>query len=148
MSLANLIKKGSLGRLATATPATPATSSPCSLSTVATVANVAVAIETKKAANEPGAENLQKHDVAVAPASLDPDRWCWPHSSAMNTAEIDTVATRVHHFQERRLTALDAQKLADQLVNRDREGDYRQLCLNGMVAPPPKRHLEVPKCGE
>ena len=42
---------------------------------------------------------IQKIDGAVAnpetPAAnapaIDPDRWCWPHGPAMNTAEIETV---------------------------------------------------------
>jgi hypothetical protein len=53
MSLASLLKKGSLRGVATATPATPATHSPFRPRTVATVATVAVANPPDRAANEP-----------------------------------------------------------------------------------------------
>ena len=53
MSLASLLKKGSLRRVTTATPATFATSTPLAQSTVATVATVAVAKRDELAANDP-----------------------------------------------------------------------------------------------
>ena len=61
----------------------------------------------------------------------DPDRWCWPHSSAMTGREIDTFAERSNLFNRRGLAALDAELLADKLVNRDRDGDGddRHLCV-------------------
>ena len=59
----------------------------------------------------------------------DPDRWCWPHSSAMTGREIDTMAERTSLFNRRGLPALQAELLADKLVTRDREADDRQLCL-------------------
>ena len=83
MSLANLIKKGSLRGAATATPATLATVSPNIPPSVATVATVAVAKAPDRAANDP------------AP---DPDRWSYPHSAAMNTAEIDRFTARLARF--------------------------------------------------
>ena len=49
-------------------------------------------------------------------ANADPDRWCWPHSSAMSTAEIDAFTARLARF-------------TDKLVTRDRDNDSRQLCL-------------------
>ena len=67
--------------------------------------------------------------LAANDVTTEPDRWCWPQSSAMNTTEIHAFAIRVKHFQQLRFTTLDAEKLADQLVNRDREGDERHLCL-------------------
>ena len=72
-------------------------------------------------------KNLQT--IAIAPAGLDADRWSWPHSSAMNNAEIEVFTQREHQFNQRGLAQQAAQKLADQLVNRDREGDDRHLCL-------------------
>ena len=60
---------------------------------------------------------------------LNPDRWCWPNSSAMNTGEIETFAKRAALFNRRGLASLDAESLADKLVNRDREGDNRRACL-------------------
>ena len=62
-------------------------------------------------------------------ASADPDRWCWPHGPAMNTAEIDTFTARLARFTDRGLILADAEALADKLVIRDREGDDRRLCL-------------------
>ena len=114
MSLANLIKKGSLRGPATATPATLATVSPNIPPSVATVATVAVAKAPDIAANDP------------AP---DPDRWCWPHSAAMNTTEIDTFTARLARFTDRGLNLDDGERLADRLVIRDRESDERAVCL-------------------
>lgn len=62
-------------------------------------------------------------------ASGDPDRWCWPHGPAMNTAEIDTFKARLARFTGKGPTLVDAEALADGLVNRDREMDDRSLCL-------------------
>ena len=114
MSLADLMKKGSLRQFATATVATTATVRPDSLPSVATVATVSVATPQKPAANDP------------AP---DPDRWAWPHSQAMTGAEIETFTARLHYFTGRGLVAHDAERLADKLVTRDRESDDRRLCL-------------------
>ena len=69
----------------------------------------------------------------------DPDRWCWPHNSAINTAEIDAIAERTALFNRRGLAVLDAELLADKLVTRDREPDDRRLlcleciCLSGQT---------------
>lgn len=62
-------------------------------------------------------------------ATVDPDRWCWPHGSAMNTAEIDAFTARLARFTEKGMTLADADALADGLVERDREMDDRRLCL-------------------
>ena len=117
MSLADLMKKGSLRQFATATVATTATVRPNSLPSVATVATVSVATPQKPAANDPAA------------VTHDPDRWAWPHSQAMTGAEIDTFTARRHYFTRRGLVAHDAERLADKLVTRDRESDDRRLCL-------------------
>ena len=74
----------------------------------------------QKSGGDPGAAN----DPAP-----DPDRWAWPHSTAMNTAEIDTFTARLARFTDRGLILADAEALADKLVIRDREGDDRRLCL-------------------
>lgn len=113
MSLANLIKRGSLRGPATATPATFATHQPFRPATVATVATVAVAKAPDTAANDP------------AP---DPDRWCWPHSAAMTGREIDTFTARLARFMGKGLNQHDAESLADRLVIRDREQDDRAAC--------------------
>ena len=117
MSLADLMKKGSLRRFATATVATTATVRPNSLPSVATVATVSVATPQKPAANDPAA------------VTHDPDRWAWPHSQAMTGAEIDTFTARRYYFTRRGLAEPDAENLADKLVTRDRESDDRRMCL-------------------
>lgn len=79
------------------------------------------------ASAEPG---LEEPPAPASPApELDPDRWCWPHSTAMNTAEIEAFTQRTILFNRRGLPALEAELLADKLVNRDRDGDDRRLCL-------------------
>jgi len=114
MSLANLIKRGALRDVATATPATLATDKPYTPPSVATVATVAVAKAPDKAANDP------------AP---DADRWCWPHSAAMTGREIDTLTARLARFTDKGLSLIDGEALADTLVIRDRESDDRRVCL-------------------
>ena len=110
MSLADLLKKGSLRGFATATLATVATDRPFTAPCVASVATVAVASKQKLAANDP------------AP---NPDGWCWPHSTAMNGAEIDTFTARLARFTGKGLTIAGGEGLADKLVLRDREqGDW------------------------
>lgn len=114
MSLMAMLKKGSLSGRATAIPATFATDAPLPLSKVATVATVAVANTKRQAANDP------------AP---DPDRWCWPHSTAMNTSELDQFAARLAQFTDKGATQIEAESLADKLTYRDRDSDDRRLCL-------------------
>jgi len=62
-------------------------------------------------------------------ANADPDRWCWPHGAAMNTAEIDTFTARLARFTDKGMPLDDAEALADKLVMRDRDDDHRRLCL-------------------
>ena len=57
------------------------------------------------------------------------DASCWPHSTAMNGAEIDTFTARLARFTDRGLSLIDAERLADRLVQRDRDLDDRRLCL-------------------
>lgn len=70
-------------------------------------------------------------DAVIAAAGLmaNPDRWCWPSSDAMNTAEIGTFMTRVALFGRQGLAMAQAQALAARLVGRDRDGDDRRMCL-------------------
>jgi hypothetical protein len=128
MNLASLLKKGSLRGLATATPATLATVQPFTAPSVATVATVNVASPQNPAANDGALNTLGVYELPT-PAAPDPDRWCWPHSSAMNGAEIDTYALRLHRFSGKGLPSSDGEALADRLVRRDREVDDRQVCL-------------------
>ena len=62
-------------------------------------------------------------------AEIDPDRHCYPHSEAMNGAELATMATRLERFARIGLPVDQAEKLADRLKDRDREADDRHLCL-------------------
>ena len=71
-----------------------------------------------------GADLLAANDPAA-----DPDRWCWPHTAAMNTREIDTFTARLARFTDKGLGLDDADELADKLVKRDRDLDDRRLCL-------------------
>ena len=71
---------------------------------------------------------LEKHDSSMA-LNEDSDRWCWPHSSAMNGTEIDTFAVRLHKFTDKGLARNDGEALADKLVLRDRDQDDRRVCL-------------------
>ena len=72
-------------------------------------------------------------DAAIVAAGILPRRGldadCWPHSTAMNGAEIDLFTTRLHRFTEKGLTVTDGEVLADKLVLRDREADDRRFCL-------------------
>ena len=84
----------------------------------------------------PGMASIQKtggdSPAANDPAAAmpDPDRWCWPHSEAMNGREIDTFTARLARFTDRGLSLDDGEALADMLVTRDRESDVdRRLCL-------------------
>ena len=74
-----------------------------------------------------------KGDLPAAndPAAVaqDPDRWCWPHSEAMNTGEIDIFTARMARFTDKGLSLDDGEALADKPVMRDRESDDRRLCL-------------------
>ena len=67
--------------------------------------------------------------IAAAGKSADPDHWCYPHSEAMNTAEIDRFTARLARFTDHGMILLDAEGLADRLVIRDREQDDRAMCL-------------------
>jgi hypothetical protein len=70
---------------------------------------------------------------ADSPAANDPtsgpNRWSWPHSEAMNGAEIEAFTARLARFSDKGLSLGDGEALADKLVKRDRETDDRRLCL-------------------
>ena len=59
----------------------------------------------------------------------DPDRWCWPNSSAMNGLEIGIFSIRLDHFRSLGLALDSAEKFADRLVIRDRDMDDRIVCF-------------------
>lgn len=67
--------------------------------------------------------NLDESDA------IDPDRHSWPHTTAMNSREIDSFNARVQLFTRRGIGGIEAEGVADGLVIRDRDGDDRRLCL-------------------
>ena len=101
------------------------------LLTVSAVATEAVSAKPERLSTVlavPSPTVLEKHDSSIA-VTEDPERWCWPHSSAMNGAEIDTFAARLHYFTDKGLARNDGETLADKLVLRDRDQDDRRVCL-------------------
>ena len=66
--------------------------------------------------------------LAPSPAA-DPDRWCWPHSDAVNGAELALFAERVQAFTRCGISTEAAEVMADRFVTRDRERDDRHTCL-------------------
>jgi hypothetical protein len=74
--------------------------------------------------------STRSHQGAVNdPAALDTDRWCWPHSLAMSSGEIDAFTARLRWFTDKGASMDEAEALAAILVSRDREQDDRRLCL-------------------
>lgn len=57
------------------------------------------------------------------------DTYCWPHSSAANTAEIKRLVLRIGMFQRRGLSESRAEWLADRCMLRDRDMDDRRACI-------------------
>lgn len=71
----------------------------------------------------------QPDTQAANDPARDPDRWCWPHSSAMNTGEMELFNRRAALFVRRGASDTEAERLADALVQRDREGDSMHACM-------------------
>lgn len=117
MSLLQLLKKGGIRKSATAIVATIATDGTSQVPKVATIAGVAVAKEQVF------------ETIAHRPDTTDPDRWCWPNSTAMNTREIDIFKARLARFAIVGISNIEAERLADNLVTRDRDADDRRLCM-------------------
>ena len=80
-------------------------------------------------ANDATSPTTPASPIPPAPAPPDPDRWCWPHSEAMNTAELQTLLHHIGHFTRRGLSFAAAERLADQLVQAQRTADTRRTCL-------------------
>jgi hypothetical protein len=74
-------------------------------------------------------QKIEGDSLAANDPAPDPDRWSYPHSTAMNTAEIDRFTARLARFTDKGLIQCDAASLADKLVIRDREKDDRATCL-------------------
>lgn len=112
-------------RIATLTDATDATDTHSEEPSVASVASVAVASLPRRNVDF---SQAAANDTISTPAA-DPNIYCWPHSEAMNGQEVDIFAARTERFINRGVSNDDAERLADKLVVRDREGDERRLCL-------------------
>jgi hypothetical protein len=125
MKITDLINKNALRNLAPATSATPATYS----SRVASVANVA---KQDHAIND-------CDDVKESAEKNSADAYCWPHSIAMNSAEINQTRIRLERLIQSGLDIIEAEKLCDRLLRRDREGLATDIyscfeCKNLVVA--------------
>ena len=72
-----------------------------------------------------------KHDLVLAleARDSDPDRWCWPNSTAITGREIETFMVRLIRFSSKGQDLDGAERLANRLVIRDREADGRRVCL-------------------
>lgn len=109
-------------------PATSATSATSATFEVQAGTKVAESQESQQAAND---------------AALDPDSYCWPHSSAWNTSEIALFNRRAALFVRRGASDTEAERLAETLVQCDREGDSMHACMEC-------RHLQTSgpwRCG-
>lgn len=67
--------------------------------------------------------------ASVPGVAGDPDRFCWPDGPAANSAEILAMERRIDRFRSYGLTAVDADRLADRLLLRDRDLDTRVMCV-------------------
>lgn len=74
-------------------------------------------------------EKTGGESAAANDPTPDPDRWAWPHSTAMSGAEIDTFTARLVRFTDKGVNPTDGEALADKLLTRDRDSDDRRLCL-------------------
>jgi hypothetical protein len=72
---------------------------------------------------------VEKLTDAANDTIRDLDRYCWPNSTAMNSQEIKNFKARLDKFTLKGLDLDAAEKLADQLLNRDRDGEDRCLCF-------------------
>jgi len=79
------------------------------------------------------------HNRPTTPANdehaVDADRWCWPHSDAMNTAEIERFHARVQHFIEYGIAEDEAERLADAMVQADRRPPSTAVSTSAPAAP-------------
>ena len=70
-----------------------------------------------------------KNTFPQAHSRPDADRYCWPQSVAMNTAEIELFIRRRQMFLAKGLDEDMADTLGDTLVTRDRNLDDRRVCF-------------------
>lgn len=87
------------------------------------------AMRAESTATDPPAIPDPKVPPRAEATPANPDRWCWPNSTPLSTEEIDTFTARLALFTDKGEDLQDAERLADKLVVRDREGDDRRACL-------------------
>ena len=110
MKITDLIKKNTLRNIHPATPATPATFD-LHKEAVATVANVAKGSDQNSRTNI-RIESDKKH--------TEYDSYCWPNTSAFKSGEVTLTLERLR-FLGSRLSEDDTERMADLLIERDRE---------------------------
>lgn len=87
--------------------------------------------------------NQQPDTQAANDPAPDPDCHCWPRSSAWNTSEVELFNRRAALFVRRGASDTEAERLAETLVQCDREGDSMHACMEC-------RHLQTSgawRCG-
>ena len=89
----------------------------------------------RRAIRDHRAELLSLLAAPLQPAP-DPDRWCWPHSVAMNGVELAAFANRAQQFMRRGVSADDAEVMADRLVICDRLQDERRAAWTAAPTGP------------
>ena len=110
MKITDLIKKNTLRQIHPATAATPATFH-LHKEDVATVATVA------KGSDQNSIKNIR---IDPDKKTTEYDSYCWPNSSAFNSGEVKLTLDRLR-FLRSRLSEGDADRMADLLIERDRE---------------------------
>lgn len=102
---------------------------------VALTPDNALKVTPAKALTDDLRHSIKAHKAALVSylqrttPTTDTDRWRVPHPVAWDSKEIDTFTARLERFTDKGVTHDEAERLADGLVNRDREGDDRRLCL-------------------
>lgn len=73
-----------------------------------------------------GAPTPSQHNLTMVDGT---DLHALLHSPAMSPREVDTFTARLVRLTDRGVTLRDAERLADVLVQRDREDDDRRVCF-------------------
>ena len=107
MKITDLIKKNTLRNIHPATPAT----FDLHREAVATVATVA------KGSDQNSRINIR---IESDKKPTEYDSYCWPNTSAFNSGEVTLTLERLR-FLRSRLSEVDAGRMADLLIERDRE---------------------------
>ena len=96
------------------------------VSVAPTLASLQKSDGVTSAANDPA---VAPTPMARTPPGLNPDAFCWPHSTAMKGTEIELFTERMNRFTDKGLTESESKALTDKLVSRDRDDDDRRFCL-------------------